>query len=106
MAEIIPLIPLRGLTVFPNLVLHFDIGRERSIVALERAMMMNQTVFLATQKDAGIELPTIKEIYGVGTVAKVKQMLKLPDGNMRVLVDGQTVQGAADDRKARILQAL
>ncbi|MBR5731433.1 MAG: endopeptidase La [Firmicutes bacterium] len=89
MAEIIPLIPLRGLTVFPNLVLHFDIGREKSIIALERAMMMNQTVFLATQKDAGIELPTIKEIYSVGTVAKVKQMLKLPDGNMRVLVDGQ-----------------
>ncbi len=89
MAEIMPLIPLRGLTVFPNMVLHFDIGREKSIVALERAMMLNQIVFLATQKNVDIELPTFKEIYSVGTVAKVKQMLKLPDGNIRVLVDGQ-----------------
>ena len=89
MAEVMPLIPLRGLTVFPNMVLHFDIGREKSIVALERAMMLNQIVFLATQKNVDIELPTFKEIYSVGTVAKVKQMLKLPDGNIRVLVDGQ-----------------
>ena len=89
MAEIMPLIPLRGLSIFPNMVLHFDLGREKSIVALERAMMMNQTVFLATQKDTEIELPSIKDIYSYGTVAKVKQMLKLPDGNIRVLVDGQ-----------------
>ena len=89
MAEVMPLIPLRGLTVFPNMVLHFDIGREKSIVALERAMMLNQIVFLATQKNVDIELPTFREIYSVGTVAKVKQMLKLPDGNIRVLVDGQ-----------------
>ena len=88
MAEVMPLIPLRGLTVFPNMVLHFDLGREKSIVALERAMMLNQTIFLATQKNSEIELPTIKDIYGIGTVAKVKQMLKLPDGNIRVLVDG------------------
>ena len=89
MGELMPLIPLRGLSIFPNMVLHFDLGREKSIIALERAMMMNQTVFLATQKDSEIELPTIKEIYSCGTVARIKQMLKLPDGNMRVLVDGQ-----------------
>ncbi len=84
-----PLIALRGLTVFPNLVLHFDLGREKSIIALERAMIMNQTIFLVSQKDAEIELPSASDIYNVGTVAKVKQMLKLPDGNIRVLVDGQ-----------------
>ena len=84
-----PLIALRGLTVFPNLVLHFDLGREKSIIALERAMIMNQTIFLVSQKDAEIELPSVSDIYNVGTVAKVKQMLKLPDGNIRVLVDGQ-----------------
>ena len=89
MAEIMPLIPLRGLTVYPDLVVHFDLGREKSIVALERAMMMNQTVFLATQKNADIELPTLKDIYNVGTVAVIKQMIKLPDGNIRILVDGQ-----------------
>ena len=89
MAEVMPLIPLRGLTVFPNMVLHFDIGREKSIVALERAMVLNQIVFLATQKNVDIELPTFRDVYSVGTVVKVKQMLKLPDGNIRVLVDGQ-----------------
>ena len=89
MGEIMPLIPLRGLTVFPNLVIHFDLGREKSIIALERAMVMNQLVFLVSQKDADIELPTASDIYNIGTVAKVKQMLKLPDGNIRVLVDGQ-----------------
>ena len=89
MGEIMPLIPLRGLTVFPNLVLHFDLGRERSITALERAMIMNQIIFLASQKDAEVELPAAADIYNIGTVAKIKQMLKLPDGNIRVLVDGQ-----------------
>jgi ATP-dependent Lon protease len=89
MGEVMPLIALRGLTVFPNLVLHFDLGREKSIIALERAMIMNQTIFLVSQKDAEIELPSASDIYNVGTVAKVKQMLKLPDGNIRVLVDGQ-----------------
>ena len=89
MGEVMPLIPLRGLTVFPNLVLHFDLGREKSIIALERAMIMNQTIFLVSQKDAEVELPSGADIYNIGTVAKVKQMLKLPDGNIRVLVDGQ-----------------
>ena len=78
MGEVMPLIALRGLTVFPNLVLHFDLGREKSIIALERAMIMNQTIFLVSQKDAEIELPSVSDIYNVGTVAKVKQMLKMP----------------------------
>ena len=89
MSEVMPLIPLRGLTVFPNMVIHFDIGREKSIVALERAMVMNQTVFLASQMDVETDLPTSKDIYDVGTVVKIKQMLRLPGNNIRVLVDGQ-----------------
>jgi len=89
MSELMPLIPLRGITVFPNMVIHFDIGREKSIVALERAMMMNQTIFLTSQKDFNCDLPTQDDFYNVGTVAKVKQMLKLPGDNIRVLVDGQ-----------------
>ncbi|WP_324822505.1 endopeptidase La [Sinanaerobacter sp. ZZT-01] len=83
-----PLIPLRGLTVFPNMVLHFDIGREKSIAALEKAMMINQMIFLTAQKDAETDLPTQKDFYHVGTVAKIKQMLKLPGDNIRVLVEG------------------
>jgi len=85
---VMPLIPLRGLTVFPEMGLHFDIGREKSIVALERAMMMNQTVFLVSQKDAETDLPTVDDFYHVGAVARIKQMLKMPGDNIRVLVEG------------------
>jgi len=86
---VMPLIPLRGLTVFPEMGLHFDIGREKSIVALERAMMMNQTVFLVSQKDAETDLPTVDDFYHIGTVARIKQMLKMPGDNIRVLVEGE-----------------
>lgn len=83
-----PMIPLRGLSIFPYMVLHFDIGREKSISALEKAMMMNQLVFLAAQKDAETDLPTHEDFYKVGTIAKIKQMLKLPGDAIRVLVEG------------------
>nr|WP_207302893.1 endopeptidase La [Bacilliculturomica massiliensis] len=86
--QVMPLIPLRGLSVFPSMVLHFDIGREKSIAALEKAMMINQTVFLVAQKDPDTDLPTIEDFYHVGTVAKIKQMLRLPGDNIRVLVEG------------------
>ncbi|MBE6030656.1 MAG: endopeptidase La, partial [Clostridiales bacterium] len=83
-----PMIPLRGLSIFPNMVLHFDIGREKSIKALERAMITNNQVFLVSQKDENTDLPTIGDFYEIGTVAKVKQMLKLPGDSIRVLVEG------------------
>lgn len=84
----LPMIPLRGLSVFPNMVLHFDIGREKSINALEKAMMMNQYIFLAAQKDENTDLPTPEDFYHVGTIGKIKQMLKLPGDSIRVLVEG------------------
>lgn len=87
---ILPMIPLRGLTIFPNMVLHFDIGREKSINALEKAMIKNQYIFLVTQKDESTDLPTMKDFYHVGTVARIKQMLKLPGDSIRVLVEGET----------------
>lgn len=86
--EIMPMIPLRGLSIFPSMVLHFDIGREKSISALEKAMMMNQTVFLSTQMIPDLDLPTRDDFYQVGTVAKIKQMLRLPGDTIRVLVEG------------------
>ncbi|SCZ09940.1 endopeptidase La [Alkaliphilus peptidifermentans] len=86
----LPLIPLRGLTVFPYMVLHFDVGRERSINALEEAMVNDQMVFLASQKEVEINLPTPNDFYQVGTVSKIKQMLKLPGDTIRVLVEGIT----------------
>ncbi len=84
----LPMIPLRGLTVFPNMVLHFDIGREKSINALENAMVLNQYIFLSAQKDEGTDLPTPEDFFQIGTIGKIKQMLKLPGDSIRVLVEG------------------
>ena len=92
----LPMIPLRGLSVFTNMVLHFDIGREKSINALEKAMVTNQHIFLASQKDDGTDLPTPEDFYHVGTVGKIKQMLKLPGDSIRVLVEG-VCRGAIED---------
>ncbi len=90
MKEKMPLIPLRGLVVFPNMVIHFDVGRDKSVLALEKAMIFDQQVFLVAQKDEEVSLPTKEDLFEVGTIAKVKQMLKMPGGNVRVLVDGVT----------------
>lgn len=88
--ENIPLLPLRGLLVFPSMVLHIDVGRDRSIAALEDAMLKDSRIFLATQIDMRVEAPTKKDLYTIGTIAKVKQMLKLPNGTLRILVEGQS----------------
>ncbi|UOQ47268.1 endopeptidase La [Gracilibacillus caseinilyticus] len=84
----IPLLPLRGLIVFPGMVIHLDVGREKSIESLEKAMMNDQHIFLSAQKESAIEDPDKEDIQVIGTVAKVNQMLKLPNGTMRVLVEG------------------
>ncbi len=84
----LPLIPLRGMSIFPYMVLHFDVGREQSIKALEEAMINDQLVFLVSQKEAEISMPSTEDFYHVGTVAKIKQMLKLPGDTIRVLVEG------------------
>lgn len=86
--KILPLLPLRGLIVYPGTVLHLDVGRERSIRALDEAMLAENEIFLATQQETSDEDPNIDQIYSAGTVAKVKQMLKLPNGTIRVLVEG------------------
>ncbi|WP_238882342.1 endopeptidase La [Clostridium sp. YIM B02551] len=86
--KLLPLIPLRGITIFPNMVIHFDVGREKSIAALEEAMLKEQEIFLVSQKDAKIEEPGENDIYEVGTICIVKQLLKLPGDVVRVLVEG------------------
>jgi len=86
--QILPLLPLRGLTVFPNNRMHFDVGRIKSIKALEEAMINNQLIFLVTQKDAKNDSPSEDDIYRVGTISKVTQLLKLPGDAIRVLVEG------------------
>ncbi|QHJ71609.1 endopeptidase La [Planococcus halotolerans] len=84
----VPLLPLRGLLVFPTMVLHIDVGRERSVAALEQALLEDNIVFLATQKDISVEQPEKEDLQKIGTLAYVKQMLKLPNGTIRVLVEG------------------
>ena len=84
----LPLIPLRGLTLFPYMVLHFDVGREKSIQALDAAMMENQEILLVTQKDPRVEDPTEEDIYEMGTICTIRQLLKLPGNTVRVLVEG------------------
>ena len=81
-------IPLRGITIFPNMIIHFDVGREKSIAALEEAMKENGEIFLVSQVDPEIENPTKDDVYFIGTISKVKQILKMPKGITRVLVEG------------------
>ena len=82
------LLPLRGVLVFPYMIIHLDVGREKSINALEQVMMQDRLIMLATQKDAQNDKPQPGDIYEAGTVAEIKQLLKLPGGTMRVLVEG------------------
>lgn len=86
--KVLPMIPLRGLTIFPYMILHFDVGREKSIQALEEAMMNNQEIFLVAQKEAKTEKPNPDDIYEIGTFCSIKQILKLPGNTVRVLVEG------------------
>lgn len=85
---IVPLLPLRGLLVYPSMVLHLDVGREKSVQALEKAMIDDHIIFMTTQKEISIDEPDEDDLYLVGTLTKIKQMLKLPNGTIRVLVEG------------------
>ena len=84
----LPLIPLRGLAIFPYMILNFDIGREMSLKALDQAMMEDELVFLTSQIEAEVDEPTTEDFYHVGTICKVKQVIKLPGDTVRVLVEG------------------
>ena len=84
----LPLIPLRGLAIFPYMILNFDIGREMSLKALDQAMLEDELVFLTSQIEAEIDEPTTEDFYHVGTICKVKQVIKLPGDTVRVLVEG------------------
>lgn len=84
-----PIVALRGLTVFPGMSLHFDVGRKKSIAALKNAMNNNQRIFLVAQKDAGVNEPELDDLYEVGVVCEIKQMIKIPNSpNLRVAVEG------------------
>ena len=87
--EDIPVVPLRGLVVYPNMTLHFDVGRKKSVAALNTAMDTHQMIFLVSQIDSSIEDPSERDVYEVGVICKVKQMIKIPNSsNLRVIVEG------------------
>ncbi|MDD4080422.1 MAG: endopeptidase La [Eubacteriales bacterium] len=85
----IPFLPLRGTLVFPHMVLHIDVGRGKSVAAINQAMMGDQRIFLVMQKDIENEDPILNDLYTAGTIARVKQVLHLPGNNMRVLIEGE-----------------
>ena len=85
----LPVLPLRGIVVFPGCVTHFDVGRSRSARAVEEAMRADQMIFLVTQRDVQCDEPKKTDLYPIGTVAYVRQILRLPGDNMRILVEGK-----------------
>ena len=86
----LPVLPLRGLTAFPNMIVHFDVGRMMSIRALEAAMKNGQTIFLTAQRELKTDTPTPSDLYQIGTICQIRQILRLPGDNIRVLVEGKT----------------
>lgn len=86
--NVLPAIALRGTTILPEMIVHFDVSRERSTKAIEAAMLHDQKIFLVTQIDPEVEVPGMADLYRIGTVAYVKQVVKLPNHLIRVLVEG------------------
>src|ERR1700683_4132259 len=84
----VPMMPVREMVIFPQMMTPFIVGREASVRALEEALAGEKKIFLATQHDASVDDPKPEEIYQVGTLANIVQSVKLPDGNIKVLVEG------------------
>ena len=87
--ETLPMLVLRGLVCFPDMVIHFDVGRLKSVAALNAAMENDQRIFLVAQRDESTEDPAPGDIYGSGVVAHIRQIVKLPHDNFRIIVDGE-----------------
>ncbi|MGL5675579.1 MAG: endopeptidase La [Cellulosilyticaceae bacterium] len=85
----IPLLPIRGLTVFPNMIIHFDVGRDKSLKAIENAMLSGEKIVLVTQKDTHVDEPSAEDLYEVGTLVHIKQIVKLKPPAIKVLVEGE-----------------
>lgn len=86
--KIIPLLPLRGMLVFPGMIINLDVGRDRSIKAVESAMAVDRKILLVTQREAGTIEPNESDLFTYGVIAEIKQLLKLPNGALRILVEG------------------
>jgi len=86
--ETLPMVPLRDVVVFPHTMIPFVVGRKSSLMAVEQALSQNKKIFLATQKDAKVDNPKPEDINAIGTIANIIQSLKLPNGNIKLLVEG------------------
>ncbi|MDD4084214.1 MAG: endopeptidase La [Acidaminococcaceae bacterium] len=86
--KVVPLLPLRGMLVFPGMIINLDVGRDRSIKAVEAAMAVNRKILLVTQREAGTIEPSESDLFTFGVIAEIKQLLKLPNGALRILVEG------------------
>ena len=87
--SILPILPLRGLTVFPKMMVHFDVGRDVSVQTVEEAMAANRPVFLVAQKDIRVDAPDVNHLFPMGTVSVVRQILRLPGNAVRIMAEGQ-----------------
>ena len=85
----LPMVALRGMTIMPEMVVHFDVSRERSVAAIQEAMAEEQKIFLTAQKSIDTEDPKMEDVYEIGTVGTIKQIIKLPKHIVRVLVSGE-----------------
>lgn len=92
-SKVMPVLMLRGLVMFPKMVLQFEVGRKRSIVAIEEAMSKDQRIFLVTQKDIKKDNPGKEDLYEIGIIANVRQILQQPGNMVKVIVEGKNVQG-------------
>ena len=87
--KVLPAIALRGTTILPDMIVHFDISRPKSVRAVEEAMLGNQKIFLITQKDPDTEVPGLLDVYKIGTIAVIKQVVKMPKDVLRILVEAE-----------------
>lgn len=101
----IPILPLRDVVVYPHMVIPLFVGRARSIQALDAAMQGGKQILLVAQKQADVDEPALEDIYRVGTVSTILQLLKLPDGTVKVLVEGGTRANLTATRAAEFFSA-
>ena len=106
----LPVLPLRGIVVFPKAIIHFDVGRKHSIAAINRAMREDRLIFLAAQKDPSVNEPELNDLFSVGVVAKIVQVLKQPEDVTRVVLEGKyrakTVASADEGKRLLMAEVL
>ena len=106
--DTLPTVTLRGLTILPGMVIHFDLSRKVSMASVEQAMLGDQRLLVVTQKDPGKDDPGMEDIYDVGTVVLIRQVSKLPEHVLRVLVEGLSrarIHGLSDSERGKIGRA-